>query len=423
MRKPGFLHSTFGRISPSLTEDTHYLVITSVVISTFFIGFGGGVVFPIIPNLGVILGISPFIVGIILSASSISRLFANAPAGILVDRIGTRKPFIAGMFIQGVATCGYIVAILAPGTAAWFIATRVFWGAGSALVFATAYTIAADVSDDRSRGTSMGLIRGGSLFGVPTGLVLGGIVSELAGTIPAFFLASVLAFFATSVAYMTIPETHVTPGTQKSISPWDVDTSAPAITVGMVNFSMLLAYEGAFFATLVLFLGEAELSIASFGPQGTSGIFMAVTVIASGIFMFVGGYVTDNQRSRVPTLIFFLLMTSAGFSFLAASESLVLLTVACIVLGTGQGGTAGPLMALLADLTPNEQMGRAVGTNNVFGDIGAALGPVVALSLIGLVGFVPVLLAAAMLPLFATVVLLCGIFYETGEINPSIGTS
>lgn len=71
-------------------QDDQYLIIGAVILSTFFIGFGGGIVFPILPNLGVILGISPFLVGVILSANRFSRLLANAPAGILVDRIGTR---------------------------------------------------------------------------------------------------------------------------------------------------------------------------------------------------------------------------------------------------------------------------------------------------------------------------------------------
>ena len=45
------------------------VVIGAVIASTFFVGFGGGVIFPILPNLGVVLGISPFLVGLILSAN------------------------------------------------------------------------------------------------------------------------------------------------------------------------------------------------------------------------------------------------------------------------------------------------------------------------------------------------------------------
>jgi len=404
-----------------------YVIIGSVIASTFFVGFGGGVIFPILPNLGTVLGISPFLVGLILSANRFSRLLANAPAGSLVDRIGTRKPFVVGMLIQGVATFGYVIAYIAPLPEAWFLLARIFWGLGSALVFATAYTIAADVSKSGTRGTSMGLIRGGSIFGFPTGLVLGGVVSEVAdgvvwaipGDVVAFILATVFALFAAVLAYATVPETHVQGEVNRSVKPWEIDRSVTTITVGLVNFTILFAYIGALFATLVLFLGDLNIGVLGFDDQGSSGIFMAVTVIAAAVFMFYGGYMSDRRESRVPTLLVFVVISSVGFLLLAAADSVATLTVACIFIGAGQGGTSGPLIALLADLTPNERMGRASGTNNVFGDIGGGLGPLISLPLVEVVGFWPIYAACAILPLIAGVILLVGVRHETGQLFPA----
>ncbi|THE65400.1 MFS transporter [Salinadaptatus halalkaliphilus] len=405
-----------------------WVVVGAVIASTFFVGFGGGVIFPILPNLGVVLGISPLLVGIILSANRFSRLLANAPAGVLVDRIGTRTPFVVGMVVQSVATFGYVVAVVAarpelwflPNVPeAWFLSARIVWGVGSAAVFATAYTIAADVSDGDSRGASMGLIRGGVLFGFPSGVVIGGVLSELAGTVPAFLVAAVFAVAASVVAYVTIPETHVENRERRAVSLWDVDTSVPAVTVGIVNFAVLFAYIGALFATLVLFLDHNDLGVFGFGAQASSGIFMAITVVAAGLFMFLGGYVTDRTGSRLPTLLWFLGLTFAGFVLLAMADSVVTLTGACLLIGAGQGGTSGPLMALLADLTPEDRMGRAVGTNNVLGDVGGGLGPIVALPLVELLGFWPVYLACAIAPIAAGGVLLAGVHHETGRFFPT----
>jgi MFS family permease len=414
----GPVRRAFDRISAGGSD--RYVVIGAVIVSTFFIGFGGGIVFPILPNLGTILGISPFLVGVILSANRFSRLVANAPAGVLVDRIGTRTPFVVGMFVQGFATFGYVVAVVAPAPEAWFLGARLLWGGGSALVFATAYTIAADVSDGSSRGTSMGLIRGGVLFGAPTGMVVGGIVSEVGGTVAAFVLATAFAFLASGLAYATIPETHVEGGTRSAVKPWDVDTSVPALTAGAINFAVLFVYFGVLFSTLVLFLAENDLSALGFDAQGTSGLFMAVTVITAGLFMFLGGYASDRRQSRVPMLVCFLGITAVGFVLLASADSLLTLTVACLFVGAGQGGTSGPLMALLGDLTPDERMGRAVGTNNVLGDVGGGIGPVVSLPLVEAVGFQPVYLACAILPLVAATVLLAGVYRETGQFAPNV---
>ncbi|ARS89378.1 MFS transporter [Natrarchaeobaculum aegyptiacum] len=413
-------------------DSSRRLVVGAVILSTFFVGFGGGVIFPILPNLGAVLGISPLLVGIILSANRFSRLLANAPAGVLVDRIGTRTPFVVGMLIQAIATFGYVVAMVAAHPdlwflpdvpEAWFLGSRIGWGVGSAAVFATAYTIAADVSDDDSRGASMGLIRGGVLFGFPSGVVIGGVISELAGEVPAFAVATLFAIIATVVAYATIPETHVEGDEHRSVAAWDIDVSVPSLTVGLVNFAVLFAYIGALFATLVLFLDANELGVFGFDAQGSSGIFMAVTVVAAGIFMFLGGWVTDRTGSRVPTLVTFLSISFVGFVLLAMADSIATLTVACLFIGAGQGGTSGPLMALLADLTPEERMGRAVGTNNVLGDVGGGLGPIVSLPLIEVMGFWPVYLACAVLPILAGAVLLAGLHHETGQFTPTVDTS
>ncbi|MFC7204783.1 MFS transporter [Haloferax namakaokahaiae] len=396
------------------------VVLAAVIVSTFFIGFGGGVIFPILPNLGAVLGISPFLVGIILSANRFSRLVANAPAGTLVDRIGTRTPFVVGMFVQGLATFGYVLAMVAPLPEAWFLAARLLWGVGSALVFATAYTIAADVSDDGSRGTNMGLIRGGVLFGFPTGVVIGGIVSELTSTLTAFAVATAFAFLASLVAYVTVPETHVEGEQKKSVKPWDINTSLPALTVGLVNFSVLFVYIGALFATLVLLLGQKDLSVLGFDAQGSSGIFMGLTVVAAGVSMYFGGYVSDQRGSRIPTLLFFLGATSLGFVLLTLADSNLSLALACLSIGVGQGGTSGPLMALLGDLVPDEEMGRAVGTSNVFGDIGGGFGPIVTLPLLDSIGFAPIYFACALLPVVAAGILLVGVRRETGHFLPNV---
>jgi len=414
-------------------------VLAAVVASTFFVGFGGGVVFPILPNLGAVLGIAPFLVGVILSTNRFVRLVANAPAGALVDRIGTRTPFVAGLAIEGVATAGYVLALRmdaarpvvvggidVTGAEWWFLLARILWGLGSALVFATAYTIATDVSTGGSRGTDMGIVRGGILLGFPAGLVLGGVVSDLWSVVAAFWVAAGFAAFASVLAYLIVPETHVETE-RESVRPWEVDTAVPTLTVGVVNFAVLFAYIGALFSTLVLFLGAIDVGVFGLDAQGSSGVYMAVTVLAAAVCMLVGGKASDLLDSRVPILVGFLGVSVVGFLLLATVGSAavgtvvdpaIALGIACALIGAGQGGVSGPMTALLADLTPRERTGRAMGTNNVFGDVGGALGPLASLPLIDAVGFAPIYATCAILPAIAGGVLLAGVYHETGSLRP-----
>ncbi|MFC4359450.1 MFS transporter [Halobium salinum] len=405
-------------------------VVLAVIVSTFFVGFGGGVVFPILPNLEAVLGISPFVVGLILSANRFTRLVANAPAGSLVDRVGTRRPFVAGLAIEGVATFGYVFALGAAAPAVWFLAARVAWGIGSALVFATAYTITADVSTGPDRGTSMGLVRAGITFGFPAGLFLGGVVSDAYSVEAAFTVAAAFALLASGVAYLTVPETHVGVGTDgsgdrtnetASRSAFEVDRSVPAVTAGLVNFGLYFSYVGVLFATLVLLLGDRGFSVLGYAAQGTSGVLMAATVLSGSVFMLVGGSLSDRLGARVPVLLAFLGVACVGFLLLVVAETLPTFLLGCLCVGGGQGGVGGPLMALLADLTPGDRMGRATGTTNLLGDVGGGLGPLVSLPLVQAVGFAPVYAACALIPLLAGGVLVAGVYRHTGSMSPRTG--
>jgi MFS family permease len=144
---------------------------------------------------------------------------------------------------------------------------------------------------------------------------------------------------------------------------------------------------------------------------------MAVTVLAAAGFMLGGGRVSDLARSRVPVLFAFLGVSFLGFGLLAASDSLGVLVTACVLIGAGQGGTSGPLMAMLADLTPEGHMGRAMGTNNILGDLGGGLGPLVTLPLIDSVGFAPIYAACAIVPVLAGGILLIGL-YSLFQLEP-----
>lgn len=82
-------------------EDSEYavpLVVGSLIMGVFFGGVGGGVAFP---TLGTFLGMTPFVVGLILSANRFTRLVMNTLAGQIIDKRGTQKPMIVGLFLQG----------------------------------------------------------------------------------------------------------------------------------------------------------------------------------------------------------------------------------------------------------------------------------------------------------------------------------
>jgi MFS family permease len=96
-----------------------------IAVMAFFGGIGGGVVFPILPTLGLRMWLSALMIGAILAANRIVRIGVNPLTGALVDRFGGRGVIASGLFIEGAGTLGYIAALHFAAPAAWFLAGRI----------------------------------------------------------------------------------------------------------------------------------------------------------------------------------------------------------------------------------------------------------------------------------------------------------
>ncbi|THE66839.1 MFS transporter [Salinadaptatus halalkaliphilus] len=370
------------------------LVVGSLIAGVFFGGVGGGVAFPTLPTLGAILGISPFLVGVILSTNRFTRLVMNTPAGQIIDTVGPRKPMIIGLVLQGVAPFGYIVGLYPSfvpllDAAAIFILARIVWGIGSAFVFVGAYSIVIHVTSDDNRGKWIGYFRGGQALGFPSGLILGGVLSDLYGFEVAFGSAGAAGLFAAVVAALALPTVHNVAHDPVRIRdlPRLVRSDSRILMIGSVNFTIRFLFSGILLSTVVLYLEANDISIGVFSEVGASGFIMAVTVLASSATTVVSGnlsdYVGDRALVTVPALALF----AFGFALLGFVPTLSMTIVGVVCIGIGVGGTNPPLLAYLGDISPEADVGKMGGIYNVFGDLGAAVGPVIAVPLGAAVGY------------------------------------
>jgi len=68
-------------------------------------------------------------------------------------------------------------------------------------------------------------------------------------------------------------------------------------------------------------------------------------------------------------------------------------------------------------------MGRAMGTNNIFGDVGGGLGPLISLPFANAVGYDVLYALSAIVPLLAGAVLVAGIYSYIGSLSPTVEES
>lgn len=367
-------------------------------IVTFFGGIGGGVVFPILPTLGLRLGLSSLLVGLILAANRLTRLGVNPVVGSLIDRYGGKWPITAGLLIEGVGALAYVGALHYPHPAAWFLIGRVIWGVGSSLLFVGALGAVLAASQHNNRGMATARVRSAISLGIPAGLLIGGVLADVVSADAAFAAAAALSFAAGLAAATALP--RIRPRSQRAAE----SHSNKALlrrrglrAIWGYNALVFFSVQGVLLATLVVLIERRGLYVAGLGAEGSAGVMMAVLMIWRAIAaLAVGRYLAKSER-RTLLLLPALALLAAGFALLGFSHALPLLVIALLLIGAGTGAITIPLLTLMGDRVPDTQRGRATAIYQVFGDAGGSAGPIVGLSSAVHYGFVPVYLALAAL--------------------------
>jgi MFS family permease len=372
-------------------------VAVAIVAGVFFGGVATGVAFPTLPLLDEALAIGAVMLSVILSANRVARLLTNAPAGGVIDRVGARQPMIFGLFTQALAPFGYVAGLHAPpltlgslpvaGTVslpgAVFVLARSFWGVGSAFVFIGAFATITHVTTRDNRGRWIGYVRGGQSLGFPTGLILGGVLTDLADMQTAFLVAGALALVAGTVAAFVLPEVREGAGEARPAKlrevPGMVRRSPWMLPIGFGNFTLCFLWGGVILTTLVRYAAVNDLELSVLSAAGISGVVMGAGVVVSGATTVASGWLSDRLSSRALLTVPAFVLFAAGFVVIAAVPTIEALFVSLVLMGLEMGGAAPALLAILGDVTPGEELGRMGGVYNVFGDVGLSLGPLVAI--------------------------------------------
>ncbi|ELY64968.1 MFS transporter [Natrinema versiforme] len=374
----------------------------AVIAGIFFGGVATGVAFPTLPLLDERLVISAVMLSVILSANRIARLVMNTPAGTLIDRVGARKPMIFGLFTQALAPFGYVVGLHTPPTdlgavpvlgevslpGVVFVTARLFWGIGSAFVFLGAFATITYVTTADNRGRWVGYMRGGQSLGFPTGLVLGGLLTDLASMQTAFVTAGVLALIAGTVATLVLPDVHG--GTDEGRAaklrevPALLAANPTVVLIGYGNFAVRFLWGGIILSTLARYASDYGLELSALGAAGISGIVMGLGVLTSGSTTVITGWVSDMVSDRTLLTIPAFLSMGIGFLIIAYVPTIEALLGAIVLVGGGMGAAAPAMLAIMGDLTPGDELGRMGGVYQVMGDIGLSLGPLVAIPAVDL---------------------------------------
>lgn len=361
----------------------------SIAAIAFVGGVGGGVVFPILPLIGMDLGISGFMIGLILSANRITRLGFNPVTGSLLDRFGARWPVALGLATEAVGTLAFSFGLSATAPTVWFLAGRAIWGIGSSLLLVGTLAAVMVAAPAPRRGAMTARVRTAISLGVPAGLVIGGLVADRVSANAAFMVATGLSLAGALAAVFALParraqavQVAASNRHKRGTQNWRELLGIPVLRmIWGANALLFFAVSGVLLATLAVMLKGRGLYVFGLGAEGSAGLLMAVMMAARGAASLATGRYLDRASSRTGLLLPAMLLVAAGFVGLALTTDVTITVVALLVVGAGSGALTIPLLTLLGDVAPKHLHGRALSVYQWSSDLGGALGPVVGLEL------------------------------------------
>ncbi len=386
-----------------------------VVIVSGAVGFaimGDSLLYVILPLAAVELGLGPVQVGLLLSANRLVRLFSNTWLSALFTRFGPYRAFVLSAILGVLTTAayglgwGFVVLLLA----------RLAWGVSwSGLRQGTFQSIWTGENADAGRlmGLSWGIVRGGS--GVSA--LLGGFLFGYFGYEVTVWTIAALSALAIPIAFgLTWPASASPPaetgGQAANSLGWRSVLAAghrslvTAISdplqrsILLVGFFKLLL-NSILIATASIFVAsrfEDSPASVQFGIQISvlSGIVVSSRWFSDLAFGAVIGTLADWVGRMRLTIVLLLFLCLGLATMLWVSTSLsILALVTVLILSTGVHVVLDAYANQAALVTDQPQM--FVGAYATASDLGSAVGPLFAFTLVSALGFAPVYGAAALL--------------------------
>lgn len=374
---------------------------------------GDSLLYAILPLAAGDLGLAPEHVGLLLSANRLIRLFSNTWLSALFARFGPYRAFLVSAVLGVLTTAayglgwGFVVLLLAR------IGWGISWSGLRQGAFQSIWT-GTDSEAGRLMGLMWGVVRGGSAISA----VLGGFLFDYYGYKATVWPIAALSALAIPIAMGLSWPASASPTPTAAAAPapeangWrralvsgrrslSAAVSAPLPrSVLLVGFFKLLL-NSTLIATASVFLaerfgGRADGVILGLQVGALTGILLGTRWFSDLFLGAAMGALSDwiGRIRLTVALVLLLCLGLAAMLWLSTSLSILAL-LAVLIVSTGVNVALDAYANQAALGTPQPQM--FVGAYATASDLGSAVGPLFAFSLVTAVGFAPVYGVAALL--------------------------
>jgi MFS family permease len=307
--------------------------------------------------------------------------------GSIIDRKGVRRPYIAALFLYGLAGgSGLLIDSF------WvFLVSRACLGIGLAGVFAGINVLILNMYDGIGRDRVMGWRGTAQSFGGVIWPLIGGALGAISWRFP--FAVYMVAIPIGLLAIAAVPEPIIQhrsgPNSQSSTSVLTIFRNSPVLFIiyGLIFFGNLLLY------SIVVFLPQL---LESFGISSTFriGLFITAMTASAGVTAFVYGKIRSRFSYQVIVTMAVALWMLAFTTISQACGSWIVV-VAVALFGVSQGLIMPTVMVWVGAVVPPSFQGRFSSYLGTFGFIGQFLSPILFAPVFMQLGFKGVFLTGA----------------------------
>lgn len=313
-------------------------------------------------------GHTPLLVGVAIGIYGLTQGIFQVPFGVLSDRFGRRPVITAGLLVFAL---GSVVAAVADDI--WgVVAGRALQGTGA--VAAAVMALASDLTGEAHRTRVMAVI--GASIGVAfaLALVLGPVITELAGVSGLFWVTAALAAVAIVLLYLGVPAPPRMTARGGS--------ALAGLGTALRDGQMLRLNAGIFILHAVMVATFVALPIALRDRAGVDvpdhwKVYVGV-LLASVVFTVPLIVVADRaNRSRTVMLLGIVLLGAALAGLAAAPPAGGAALMACLVVYfIGFNTLEASLPAMVSRVAPMRARGAALGVYSTMQYLGAFAGGV-----------------------------------------------
>ncbi|NLI73822.1 MAG: MFS transporter [Euryarchaeota archaeon] len=334
----------------------------------FLVSFGFSLLTPVLPLYALTFGIDLAMVGILVASIGITKVVLDIPAGVVSDRVGTKRFMILGLLLVAISA---IIAALARDYMMLLIGL-IIQGAGSAVYFTSSYLAVSRLCPISKRGRHLGLFVSLQFLGSTSGPLVGGLFGQSFGLGTPFFIYALLAAVSLIMVHLGIKGTQVE-GVGGNIDIRQLvvafrDRTLAAINIGLLSISVVRI---GLIATILPIFAARNLNIspAEFGAVLTAFSFANfLTLLPAGVF--------SDRLGRRPFMFASLMITGILVLLLSLANDVIIFSIIMIAMGAALGLT-GPIGAWVSDISSPARLGASMGLFRTMGDVGSFIGPIV----------------------------------------------